>query len=72
MTTGNTPERAAALAQLSERFSTRRCFCGEPACMVLPGNPSVRAEIGILVKRAVPDRNRCLQHGFTARRRATA
>jgi hypothetical protein len=49
-------------AELAASFTVRRCkFCGAPATVVVPGDLAVR-EMGIVLKRAKPDRNLCGFH----------
>jgi hypothetical protein len=47
-------------AELAAAFAERRCACGAPACSVVIGFAPV-IEAGILLKREVPDRVRCLR-----------
>lgn len=46
---------------LAVAFSARRCRCGAPATVVCPGRDRIRVS-GVLIARAVADRNRCLAH----------
>jgi hypothetical protein len=55
---------------LAARFAARRCRCGAPATVVIIGSVAVR-EAGVLLKRAVPDRNLCTAHaGLMSNERA--
>lgn len=57
-------------AELATLYAKRRCRCGAPATVVIPGTASVR-EAGITLKRAVPDRNLCIAHaGLMSNERA--
>lgn len=61
-----TPDQRAAEterwhAELAASFNMRRCRCGAEAVAIIPGDNAVR-EAGILLKRAVPDRNLCMFH----------
>jgi hypothetical protein len=67
-------ERAAETerwhAELAARFDARRCRCGAEAVVVIPGSAAVR-EMGIVLKRAKPDRNLCSFHaGLLSNERA--
>jgi hypothetical protein len=48
-------------ADLAARFTARRCRCGAPAVVVIVGSLAVR-QAGVLLKRAVSDRNLCAAH----------
>lgn len=50
-----------AHAELAAAFHARRCRCGAQAIVVIPGTEAVR-EMGMLLKRAIPDRNLCSRH----------
>jgi hypothetical protein len=57
-------------AELAARFDKRRCRCGAQAVVVIPGTEAVR-EVGIVLKRAKPDRNLCMFHaGLMSNERA--
>jgi hypothetical protein len=52
-------------AALATAFASRRCFrrgCNGAVRMIVVGTPSERAPGGILIARARPDRNYCLDH----------
>ena len=51
----------AYLAELAAEFLARRCACGAPAIMVVVGTEAV-TEMGITLRRAIPDRNLCMAH----------
>ena len=48
-------------ADLAASFAARRCDCGAQATVVLVGTEEVR-EMGIMLRRAVSDRNLCSTH----------
>jgi hypothetical protein len=57
-------------AELAARFDKRRCRCGAPAIVIVPGEVAVR-EAGITLTRAKPDRNLCSFHaGLLSNERA--
>ena len=51
----------AYLAELAAQFHARRCSCGAPAMMIIVGSDAV-IEMGITLRRAIPDRNLCMAH----------
>lgn len=70
MTAAQQAELSAYQAKLAASFAARRCRCGAPAATVIPGSVAVR-EMGIVLKRAIPDRNLCLRHaGLMSQERA--
>lgn len=72
MTAAQQAELSAYQADLAAAFAARRCRCGAPAVMVIPGSVAVR-EMGSVLKRAVPDRNLCLRHaGLISRQERAA
>lgn len=70
MTPAQQADLDAYQGQLTDRFMARRCRCGAPATIVIIGSVAVR-EAGVLLKRAVADRNLCTAHaGLLANERA--
>jgi hypothetical protein len=70
MTPAQQTELNAYQAQLAGRFTARRCRCGAQATVVIIGSVAVR-EAGVLLKRAVADRNLCTAHaGLMSNERA--
>lgn len=70
MTPAQQSELESYQTQLATSFAARRCRCGAPAVVVIIGSASVR-EAGIVLKRAVPDRNLCIAHaGLMSNERA--
>ena len=70
MTPAQQTELNAYQAQLAASFGARRCRCGAPATVVIIGSVAVR-EAGVLLKRAVADRNLCTAHaGLMSNERA--
>jgi hypothetical protein len=61
MTPAQQSELESYQTQLATSFAARRCRCGAPAIVVIPGAAAVR-EAGIVLKRAKPDRNLCMWH----------
>jgi hypothetical protein len=61
MTPAERTKLEAWKAALAASFNARRCRCGAPATVVIPGQNAVR-EMGIVLKRAKPDRNLCMFH----------
>lgn len=70
MTPAQISELASYQTQLAAQFASRRCRCGAPATVVIIGSVAVR-EAGVLLKRAVADRNLCTAHaGLMSNERA--
>ena len=71
MTPAQISELKSYQTQLAAQFASRRCRCGAPAVVVIPGTASVR-EAGITLKRAQPDRNLCMWHAGLLEQRRVA
>jgi hypothetical protein len=70
MTPAERTKLEAWKAALAASFTRRRCRCGAEATVVIPGDVAVR-EMGIVLKRAKPDRNLCSFHaGLLSNERA--